>query len=65
MNFLLLSWREQIIRDLFGVVKPDGYRQFNTAYVSIVKKNGKSELAASVLQNVSRLLLSLKLLPIW
>ena len=65
MNFLLLSWREQIIRDLFGVVKPNGYRQFNTAYVSIGKKNGKSELAASVLQTVSRLLLSLKLLPIW
>ena len=46
--FQLLSWQEQIIRDLFGVVKPDGYRQFNTAYIEIPKKNGKSELAAAV-----------------
>lgn len=46
--FQLLSWQEQIIRDLFGIVKPNGYRQFNTAYVEIPKKNGKSELAAAV-----------------
>ena len=29
--FLLLDWQEQIIRDLFGILKPNGYRQFNTA----------------------------------
>ena len=46
--FYLLSWQEQIIRDLFGIVKPNGYRQFNTAYIEIPKKNGKSELAAAV-----------------
>ena len=46
--FLLLDWQEQIIRDLFGVLKPNGYRQFNTAYVEIPKKNGKSELAAAI-----------------
>ncbi len=46
--FKLLGWQEQIIRDLFGVLKPDGFRQFNTAYVEIPKKNGKSELAAAV-----------------
>lgn len=46
--FLLLDWQEQIIRDLFGIVKPNGYRQFNTAYIEIPKKNGKSELAAAV-----------------
>ena len=46
--FLLLDWQEQIIRDLFGIVKPNGYRQFNTAYIEITKKNGKSELAAAV-----------------
>ena len=33
--FLLLDWQEQIIRDLFGIVKPNGYRQFNTACVCI------------------------------
>lgn len=46
--FKLLPWQEQIIRDVFGTVKPNGYRQYNTAYVEIPKKNGKSELAAAV-----------------
>lgn len=46
--FDLLEWQEQIIRDLFGIIKPSGYRQFNTAYIEIPKKNGKSELAAAV-----------------
>ena len=36
--FELLDWQEQIVRDLFGIVKPNGYRQFNTAYVEIPKK---------------------------
>ena len=40
-KFELLDWQEQIIRDLFGVLKPNGYRQFNTAYIEIPKKNGK------------------------
>ena len=46
--FKLLDWQEKIIRDLFGIMKPNGYRQFNTAYIEIPKKNGKSELAAAV-----------------
>ena len=46
--FTLLDWQEQIVRDLFGIIKPNGYRQFNTAYVEIPKKNGKSELAAAI-----------------
>lgn len=47
-QFKLLDWQEQIIRDLFGIVKENGYRQFNTAYIEIPKKMGKSELAAAV-----------------
>jgi len=46
--FELIDWQEQIIRDVFGTLKPNGYRQFNTAYVEIPKKMGKSELAAAV-----------------
>ena len=46
--FELIDWQEQIIRDLFGVLKPNGYRQFTTAYIEIPKKMGKSELAAAV-----------------
>ncbi|HEM3457606.1 TPA: terminase large subunit [Streptococcus suis] len=47
-RFDLLPWQEQIIRDLFGIVKEDGNRQFLTAYIEIPKKNGKSELAAAI-----------------
>ena len=46
--FELIDWQERIIRDIFGILKPNGYRQFNTAYVEIPKKQGKSELAAAV-----------------
>ena len=47
-RFWLLPWQEQLIRDIFGIVKPDGYRQFRTAFVEICKKVGKSELAAAI-----------------
>jgi len=46
--FDLIDWQEQIVRDIFGILKPNGYRQFNTAYVEIPKKMGKSELAAAI-----------------
>jgi len=46
--FYLLDWQEQIIRDVFGILKPNGYRQFNTAFIELPKKSGKSELAAAV-----------------
>ena len=36
--FLLIDWQEQIVRDLFGTLKPNGYRQFNTAFIEIAKK---------------------------
>ena len=37
--FWLLPWQERIVRDIFGIVKEDGTRQFRTAYVEIPKKN--------------------------
>ena len=46
--FDLIDWQERIIRDVFGIIKKNGYRQFNTAYIEIPKKQGKSELAAAV-----------------
>lgn len=46
--FILLPWQEQAIRDIYGIVKEDGTRQFTTAYIEIPKKMGKSELAAAV-----------------
>lgn len=47
-NFDLLPWQEKIVQDIFGTVKESGYRQYNTAYVEIPKKQGKSELAAAI-----------------
>ena len=47
-KFSLLPYQETIIRDIFGVIKEDGTRQFRTAYIEVPKKNGKSELAAAV-----------------
>lgn len=47
-SFDLLEWQDKIIRDIFGIIKENGNRQYNTAYVEIPKKNGKSELAAGV-----------------
>lgn len=47
-KFELIDWQERIIRDVFGTLKENGYRQFNTAYIEIPKKMGKSELAAAV-----------------
>ena len=46
--FRLMPWQEQIVRDIFGIVGEDGYRQFRTAYVELTKKQGKSELAAAI-----------------
>lgn len=48
VRFELLPWQRNIIRDIFGTVRPDGFRQYRTAYIEIPKKNGKSELAAAV-----------------
>ncbi len=47
-RFWLLPWEEEIIRNVFGIVKEDGTRQFRTAFIEIPKKQGKSELAAAV-----------------
>lgn len=47
--FKLLAWQaNEIIRPLFGTVKKNGYRQYNTVYCEVSKKNGKSELAAGL-----------------
>ena len=40
--FWLLPWQEQIIRDLFGIVKADGTRQFRMAYVEIPRRTERA-----------------------
>ena len=46
--FELIDWQEQIIRDVFGILKPDGCREFSTVFIEVPKKCGKSELAAGL-----------------
>ena len=46
--FLLIDWEYEIISDVFGTLGEDGNRQYQTVYVEVPKKNGKSELAAGV-----------------
>jgi phage terminase large subunit-like protein len=46
--FYLLDWQEKLVRTVFGVVRPNGRRQFKTVFCEVSKKNGKSELAAAV-----------------
>jgi len=48
-QFLLFSWEKRIVTDVFGTIKPDGYRQYNTVYIEIPKKNGKSPFAAALM----------------
>lgn len=46
--FILVDWQLEIIGDIFGNVDEDGNRIYQTAYVEVPKKNGKSELAAGI-----------------
>lgn len=46
--FALRPWQEEIIRALFGELLADGRRRYRTCYVEIPRKNGKTEIAATV-----------------
>ena len=47
--FQLEPWQwKDIVAPLFGTMNPNGTRQYRTAYISLARKNGKSELAAAV-----------------
>ena len=47
-RIMLLPWEEQIVRDIFGIIGEDGFRQFRNAYIEIAKKNGKSTLSSAL-----------------
>jgi len=46
--FTLLDWQYEILWDVYGTVKEDGYRQYRYAYLEIPKKNGKTSLIAAI-----------------
>ncbi len=46
--FTVLDWQHQAFLDIFGTMRDSGYRQYNTAYLELPKKMGKSEVGAAV-----------------
>lgn len=46
--FMLMPWQREIISDIFGTLDDEGHRCFQTAYIEVPKKNGKSETAAGI-----------------
>lgn len=45
----LAPWqRKEIIQPIFNTLRPDGLRQYRTAFVTMPRRNGKSSLAAGV-----------------
>lgn len=47
-SFDLRPWQDRFIRDVFGTIRPDGLRQYRTAWLEIPRKNGKTTLAAGI-----------------
>ncbi|MFA5130410.1 MAG: terminase TerL endonuclease subunit [Patescibacteria group bacterium] len=47
-TFELLDWQMELIKGIYGTLKPDGFRQYTTAYIEIPKKQGKSELLSAL-----------------
>ena len=49
-TFILAPWQQFIVASLFGWIdKTTGLRRFNTAYIEVARKNGKTALAAAIL----------------
>ena len=46
--FQLLPWQRKVLRDVFETRNADGTRQYRTAYISVPRKNGKTEFAAGI-----------------
>jgi phage terminase large subunit-like protein len=46
--FELDGWQAFIIWNLFGWFRADGRRRFNSAYIQVARKNGKTTLAAGI-----------------
>ncbi len=48
-SFRWLPWqRDEIIRPLFGTKRPDGTRQYRKCFVSVAKKNGKTQIGSII-----------------
>lgn len=47
--FELRPWQSEIVRQLFGTLKPDGSRRYRKAFLALPRKQGKTELSAGIL----------------
>jgi phage terminase large subunit-like protein len=41
------QWQVDLVRQVFGTLRPDGTRQYRRVYIEVPRKNGKSTLAAA------------------
>jgi len=46
--FILRDWQKEVISNVYGTIKENGYRQFQYAFLELPKKNGKTETAAAL-----------------
>jgi phage terminase large subunit-like protein len=46
--FILLQWQRHCVGSIFGWLRADGTRRFRTAHLEVGRKNGKTELAAGI-----------------
>lgn len=46
--FCLIEGHKKIVRDIYGYVDENGYRQYQQAFISFARKNAKTQLAAAL-----------------
>lgn len=46
--FELMDWQEEAVREFYGTLRDEQYRQYQYLYLEIPKKNGKTQLAAAL-----------------
>ena len=44
--FVLMDWQHEVLWNIYGTVKSNGYRQYRYAYLEIPKKNSKTTTIA-------------------
>jgi phage terminase large subunit-like protein len=47
-SLLLMDWQKDIVKRVFGTLNSNGTRQYRTLFLTIPRKNGKTELAAAI-----------------
>ncbi|MBQ3599938.1 MAG: hypothetical protein II992_01890 [Lachnospiraceae bacterium] len=46
--FNLMPFQEKMIKDIFGTVNEEGFREIREAFIFLPRKNGKTELIAAL-----------------